>query len=284
MSDQLREFRKGVSVLKKQGLIPARIGRKKIDARSVLPNFKVKGKRLDTLVRKYDDVVSGKATAISVPKKDLAKYRKTGFETAAGKVIVPHSATEKVSKVGPDITITSKSGMQRVILPIEFHTLPQYFRDIERNADLINRMKRNNEYWGIRFYGGQRAHFYADIRSLIADFQKYDAVDKKMSMSKQQEIYKHLEIMRISTSGAKRLEAELGQGIKTRSLKYQREQAKKFRKKLKRKPQAKQNEYRAAAAARMREYRARLKRNKKAHAAYKAKAKKRAKKSRKKNK
>src|SRR5271155_3119765 len=183
----LRKFRHSVSVLKTQGLLPARASSGlPLDARSVTPKWKINGKTLGSIVKKYDDVASGKATAIVVPSAKYKALKKAGFETAPGlRVIVPHSATEKAKFVAGEVTITNKSGIQRIQIPVEYHNLNQYLRDIKANATIINRMKANNEYFGIRFFGGQRANFYADIESLIEDLSRYEDLQKRSTRIKQ---------------------------------------------------------------------------------------------------
>lgn len=261
----LRSFRKSVSVLKKQGLLG---DAKKIDARSVLPSHKVKGKRLDTLIRKYDDIVSGKTTALKVEPKELAKFRKAGFETAQGRVLVPHTKSE-IAKVNKgQVSIRSASGVERIQIPVEFHNLKQYLTDIRKNAKIINRMKRENEYFGIRLYGGQRAVFYANIQLLLDDLERYEDIQKYSSKVKQAEIYQNLEIIKISRKGAARLEGEIPAKRKKASKAYARAQAKKFRERMKGKGTGPIQRYRAMRAEQQRERRARMKRDKKALAAY----------------
>src|SRR5277367_4910094 len=202
-SDELRQFRTKVSRLKKQGLIPS-----SIDARSATPTTKSSGKNLSTTVRKFDDITSGKATAIKVTPGQLKALRKAGFESAKGRVIVPHSATETAKLRAGQVSIQNKSGMERVVLPVEYHNLRQYVRDAKSNSDVINRMKKNNEYFGIRLYGGQRANFYSDIDTLLDDLDKYEAITTPGTRSDQEEVYRHLEIVKLNRRGAKRVEAE----------------------------------------------------------------------------
>lgn len=278
MDSELRKFRSGVSALKKQGLIPHRLDNSlKLDARSALPSMKVKGKRLDTLVKKFDSITSGKATALPVPSKDLGKFRKAGFETAQGRVIVPHSATEKARLSKGEVTIRSSKGIERVQIPVPFHNLQQYLRDIKRNHRKINALKHPREYFGIRFMGGQRANFYADIRDLIDDLNRYQSVQEATHRYKQEEVYQHLEILRINTTGTRHIEAAVESKKRVMSKAYNRKHAKKVREKIKRDPE-RYSEYKEKAAQRAKEYRERVKKNKKQSARVKASNKKRAKK------
>ncbi len=195
----LKDFRHRVSVLKKQGLLPARTSRgEKLDARSADPRWKVKGKSLGSIVKKYDDIASEKSTAVRVPRKTLIAYKKAGYETAKGRVIVPHSATERATRRGENIVIKSKSGIERVQIPIPFQNLEQYLTDIQKNKRLINGMKRRNEYFGFKFFGNNSSEIHSDISHLIEQLQTYSAVTNAVSRMKQQEVYRNLEIVRIS--------------------------------------------------------------------------------------
>lgn len=276
-----REFRHSVSVLKKQGLLPAKTDKgTPLDARSALPAWKVKGKRLDTWVKKYDDVVSGKATAVKVPQKSLQQFRKAGFETSQNRLIVPHSKTETAKFKAGQVSIKNKSGIERVQIPVEYHNLKQYLSDIRKNARLINAMKKRNEYFGIRFYGGQRAHFYSDILSLMEDLENYETIEEgyRKSKPKQAEIYQNLEIIKLNYSGALGVEKELAERKQIMTKEYNRRHAKRVYERRKGKPGV-LAAYRARRAESERERRARIKKNPATDAHYKKEARKRAAKS-----
>lgn len=256
---KFRDFRRAVSVLKKQGLLPAKISaRKKLDARSVTPNTKIKGKKLSTIVEKYDDVVSGKATAVSVPPATLKKFRKVGFETANKKVIVPHAANEVARFRGGEIRIKNKSGIERVEIPVEFHNLHQYLTDIKKNAKLINKMKHRNEYFGIRFFGGQRANFYSSIEQLIEDLGRYQDIQRVTGKAKQSEIYRNLEIIKLTSTAAERTERNIRERKTKMTAAYNRRHRKRTYQKIK-KNAARRAHYLAMSAQASKDYRARLK-------------------------
>lgn len=272
-------------MLKKKGLLPARTQTgTKLDARSALPNWKVKGKRLDTLVKKYDDVASGKATALKVAPSELKKFRKIGFETAQGRVVVPHSKIETAKISKGQVAIKSKSGIERVQLPVEFHNLNQYLNDAEKNAALIDSMKKNNEFFGVRFYGGQRAKFYSSIHGLIENLKHYESIKQYTGKAKQLEIYQNLEVIKMTRPAAMRVEDEIHERKRAMSKAYNRRHAKRVAARRKGKGKAFMNAFLVKKAEVMREYRARLKRNPASYAHYKKQAKARALKSRNKTK
>lgn len=269
-----REFRHAISVLKKQGLVSS-----KIDARKAVVSMKDHGKRLDTLVSKYDDVLSGKVQAIKVPDRDLKALRKQGFETAAKRVLVPKTKSEVAKFHGGQIKIESASGQQRVIVPVQFHNLEQYLTDLRKQAPLINKMKREGEFFGIRFKGGQRANFYSSIQQLLDDLSKYSFVMNMPGKAGQAEIFQNLEIMRISRRGALKVEAEVSERKSPQSKAYARKHSKIQHAKTMRNPlRAARRQTQKAEWSRR--YRASLKG--KAKAKYKKDARKRSKKSHKK--
>jgi hypothetical protein len=267
-----KDFKHAISVLKKQGLVSD-----KIDARKAVASQKDRGKRLDTLVKKYDDIVSGKIQAVKVPAKDLRTLRSQGFETASGRVLVPKTKTEVAKFVKGEIQIEAVSGQQRVILPVEYHNLPQYLRELRKNSKLIDRMKRNNEYFGIRYRGGQRANFYGSIELLVDALEQYSFIEKLPKASVQSEIFANLEIMRISPRGATSIEREVETRKNPQSKLYARKHNKKTVAKLKRNP-ARYARYKDRRAQTEKERRDNMSAREKT--AYRAAARKRAKKSR----
>lgn len=280
MATKLKDFRRSVSLLKKQGLL----GKAKIDARKAKPDQKIAGKKLSTLVSKFDDVISGKVTAVKVSPSELKKFRKSGFETAQGRLLVHHSKSETAKVQRGTLAITNKRGIERVQIPVEFHNLKQYLTDIKKNAPLIDKMKKRREYFGIRFRGGQRANFYSNIELLIADLERYESIEQARGKTKQLEIYQNLEVLRLTQSGAEGVERSIQNRKRTMSKAYNKRHAKKVRARIKGKSTSIQQHYKDKAAERAREYRARLKRNKAEYDSYLKNSRKRAAKSAKKRK
>lgn len=276
----LKDFRHRVSVLKKQGLLPSKTqAGRPLDARYADPRWKVKGKSLGSLVNKFDDVSSGKATALKVPQKTLRAYKKAGYETSSGRVIVPHSATEKATVRQGQIVVKSKSGIERVQIPIPFQNLEQYLTDIQKNQRLIDAMKKRGDYFGFKFFGNNSSEIHSNIDSLIEHLRQYSTVQHANTRMKQQEIYRNLEIVRIRKDANWIFPGDRRR-LGSKAARAKRQQ--KFRKRLKRKPAAIKARYRRAAADRQKAYRDRLKGQAKKD--YKKKAKKRAKRSRRKTK
>jgi len=262
---ELRSFRSKIATLKKQGLIPG-----SVDARSAFPKQKRAGKTLQSYISKYDDVLSNKVTAVKVPANKLKQFRKAGFETAQGRVLVPHSEVETVKYVKGTFEIRHPSGIERVQIPVEYHNLAQYFRDIRKNERAINAMKSRNEFFGFRFFGNNSSEFYEDIDLLLEKLEEYDDVNKgKTNHAKGREIYKHLEILRLNSKAMR--------GWQTPSEKYHKKTKAAAKRANKRWREKHPEENAELSAERMRKYRANIKGKKLQD--YKRKARARAKKS-----
>lgn len=252
----LRKFRHSISVLKKQGLVS-----KTVDARSAKPSDKSTGKKLQTIVDGFDDVISGKLTALKVKPSKLKQFRKAGYETAKGRVLVPHGSTEKAKLVKGEVNIIStEKGLVRIQIPVEFHNLKQYLTDIARNKKRINQMKRDNEYFGFRFFGNNSTALYSNVEAAIADLRKYETVLAAHSRYKQKEVYRNIEIIRVVREKDWVFPSERKRQM---SKAYARMKQKQFREKLKHKSSVKREMYAEAHRERQRKYRARLKRDKK---------------------
>jgi hypothetical protein len=272
----LKDFRRAVGVLKKQGLIDD------VDARSAYPTWKRGGKKLSSIVEKFDPIVTGKATAVSVPEKVLRKYRaidsgKSGREyiPSKGIVIEPHGIDETAyyDPKKEAIVIKHRSGIERIQLPIPFHNLEQWARDVRKNRKQIDALKDRDQAFGFRYFGNNGSEFFSDIGLFIDFISQYSSFADAIEHSRRgANVYKNIEILRLNRTAM--------QGWVTpserhhqQSREYQRKKQRKFRQRLKKKPQWKQQEYVDAATERMRLYRARM--TKVERKEYNAKAKRR---------
>ncbi len=84
--EQLKQFRRDVSQLKKKGLLD-----KKYDARSVNPS-----KYLKSVIKQFQNVLSGEAQTVKIKSKEKQKYYKEkGYGLKGNRVIVPTLKNEK---------------------------------------------------------------------------------------------------------------------------------------------------------------------------------------------
>jgi hypothetical protein len=199
----LRDFRSKVARLKELGLVSD------VDARSAYPTWKRDGVKLSTLVDRYDDVLSGKVTPVKTSrlKTEVAK----NYPKSKGKTLVSHSADEKVRVEAGAVVIESKvKGITRVDIPIPFHNAEQWARDVKKNQTQIDRLKKQNEWFGFRF-GDNRSHqIFRDIDLLIEYLTEYEDFQNVSTNPRDDAI--SLEIVKITnggTGGTKRWFSEL---------------------------------------------------------------------------
>lgn len=204
-SSELKTFRHNVSILKKKGLIS------KTDARSAQPYWIRGGSRLDKLVARFDDVISGKAAAIEVSDKQLRNYRKAGFETTGKRVIIPHSATERAS-ITPKGNIKiqdSKSGLKRIELPVPYHNLAQWVRDVKAQGAALDSLKGGRPYWAYKFSGHNSYAVYVHLEQMFSELSIGTAsglnlMDKadESTRKQQNEIYQNLTLFAVPSQSS----------------------------------------------------------------------------------
>ena len=85
-ASQLRKFRSDVAKLKEKGLVSARV-----DARSQKPT-----RHMREQVKKYSDVLSGRAKVVHTPKRSQAKQYADAFRVKGNAVVIPVEKGETV--------------------------------------------------------------------------------------------------------------------------------------------------------------------------------------------
>ena len=277
VAPSLKKLRSSVAYLKRRGLLPS-IKEGGPDARRITTKTKYNGRTLRSIVERYDDVVSRKAVPVKVPRSELRRMQKAGYDTSKGFVLYPVSATQTAYARGGRIHVRNKTGMVRIQFPVPLHQLDDYMRDDKAMREFDGN-KGKNDYWGMKIYNGS-TNVYANLSQLLDAMRHYNtiatAIDSN-SKPKQQEVYQNLELVRIADPEKWEFP---GSQRQTRSRASSRRAAKSYRDKMKKAPISKQLEFLDKQAERQREYRARLKGDAKKQ--YKKDAKKRAKESRKK--
>lgn len=282
LTDQ--EFRHGLKALKKAGIIDVDINRAKpFWVRSAGP----KGGKytLRELLTKYDDIVSQKAAAVSVPPAKAKEYKRIGYEfTKQGKVIVPHAATErvKVTRKG-EFYMEDIHGIRRVQLPVKYHDMEQYISDLRENQKEIQRMKKKGKYFAFRYYGGH-SHVFSDFDLLLDYLEESGSGTLQMlqninehSARDMNDLYRNLEIVEVSKPAWESSKTAAEKRRRERSTKHKRHERQRILEKLEQGPKWKLDRYHAKRAEQQRRYRANLKGQRKKD--YQVAARKRAKKS-----
>jgi hypothetical protein len=271
----IKKFRHDISTLKKRGLVTG------VDARSATPT-----RKLRNLINRYDDVLSGKATAVKLTKSGINEYKELGkpFRTVKpsglpARVVIPHTAVDKVIVTRGKARIISPHGIERTILPVPYRNLEQYLSGVGKQKIIL----KPGERLAFRFFDNQSIQTFKSVKSLIDYLNHYESVFdaiEENNAEAQGEIYQNLEIIKIDQPtaqdwGTVRRGAGKGGGRSGGKRDYQER-----KRKLKEGPDYKREEYKRQQAERQREYRERLKGAELEK--YKAAGRKRAKKSKKK--
>lgn len=191
------DYRAVARILKSQG-IGAPLGR------GTLKGHEIRGgKTLKEWADKLDPVLSGKATIVkksAVKDKKYSKlYERVKPKSGPELLIVPHSADEKVVVKKGQIVVTHPSGIQRVQLPVEYHDLEQYLSDAMGKPYA---MGRDAQYFAFRFYGGSSNVFRSmdDLLEMLLHYSSIEQAIEDGDRKMQRDIYRNLEIVRVSSS------------------------------------------------------------------------------------
>jgi hypothetical protein len=265
----LKEFRRQISVLKKQGLVP-----KTVKLRTVKPTTKIGRSKASTIVTKFDDVISGKQTAVKPSAERVKQFKQAGYEIVNGHVMIPHHANERVIVRDGEVVIQvigRRGGLRRVQIPVRYKDLPQWFKDNPKWSKPV--IPPN--IFGFKLFGNNSSELNESLPELIALFDRYKQ-EQGLTDIQQQELYRNLEIVILDDPNKWTFPSERKSAM---SKRYNREHARRFRESLKRKPEHVQQKYRDKNAEAAKAYRARLKKKRKLYKVYKAKARKRSAKS-----
>jgi hypothetical protein len=164
---QTKQFRKDVAALKRKGLID-----KLYDARSVTPT-----KYLKSQIKKFSDVLTGKAQTVKVNKKKQAQYRERGFKVKNGRVVVPVAENEKVYGTHGDFVVKTKGdfgSMTRIDMGLSKKNIMNWRQEIiDRHVKL-----RDGEKIYFQFYGNNSYRTFQTLEQLLFYFEQYSSVEK----------------------------------------------------------------------------------------------------------
>jgi hypothetical protein len=158
---KIKAFRHNIAVLKRKGLVS-----KKIDARSIKPSS-----HYNNVIKNFSAVLGGTATAVKLPKQLREQYKAVGYKSAFDKVLIEHQKGEKVVVTHGKPKTTNRHGIVKMDIPIPFHDLDQYLRDLKE----AKVKKSDDERYGFRFYGNNSRHLYDDFDDMIAELQRYES-------------------------------------------------------------------------------------------------------------
>lgn len=264
MAQSKKDFRHALSVLKKQGIIPAHL-----DARKAQPYFVRKlgprgGEyRLDEFVRKhqssvdkYDFAHAPKVTPAKAAKAAKAKPLKTP------EPFIPPVSSEPAPA----------NGIQVIDLGVKANDIESYLKKASRDHKRIDRMKTDRESFAFTFFGHQSMHVFDDIESMLEYLSKYQTIEAAMgnrSVKDMREILESLVVVKVPTMATWSDAYQKKRKVQTEKHKIKEYKRRKQREK--KQPEWKQDERRARKAKEQKALRARL--TGAAKEAYKAAAK-----------
>lgn len=126
---QLKKFRSDVAKLKSKGLVS-----NKTDARKQAPT-----RYMQTQVKKFQDVLDGKAKVLHTPKRSDAKAFSEKFRTKGKSVVVPAKADERLaySKKTGAISATRKTASGKKITREIYSEAPSKARPPSRAKNVL---------------------------------------------------------------------------------------------------------------------------------------------------
>jgi hypothetical protein len=171
-AEQRKNFRHGIAVLKKKGLVS-----KDVDARKAVPT-----RTLNKKLKEFSDVVSGQARVWKLPKALAPAYKEQGYRVNRGKVILQPS--QYIPSRGRDkgfIKTSEQTGKGPRITSVH---LP--FRLKHLNRDLAMLRQRVNdgairlddgEYYGFEFFGWHSTRLFENFDQLVDHLMMYETFE-----------------------------------------------------------------------------------------------------------
>lgn len=158
--NELKQFRHDVSILKRKGLLD-----KSLDARSIRPS-----KYLKSQVKRFKSVLSGGASPVKVSKQTQANLKKRGIDVKNGRAVIPHLPGEKVrSTRGTYKVVTTMKGgrISRLDLALDVDDINQWLDDLSENRFKIPR----GDQLAFQFRGYNSLRGFVDLPSKTAQEQ-----------------------------------------------------------------------------------------------------------------
>jgi hypothetical protein len=194
-------FRTAAKALRSAGILDSKTNLTKLTPTDIRG-----GKTIRELIKEFDPVIRGKAVAVPVSAVDDKAYRKTYAKKVlvSGKtgkrtemMLVPKSVDETVEVKDGKVVITHPAGIERVQLPVEYHNLEQYLRDVKNQKVL-----KQGKQFAFRFYGGS-SDVFSNMELLLDALRHYESISdaiKSNDSKMQREMYRNLEIVRVKSS------------------------------------------------------------------------------------
>lgn len=167
----LKDAKHKIAVLKKKGIFSKRTDARKAPSRYALAK-----------VKKFSDVLEGRAIAVPAKPAIRSKYEREGFFEAGselrkvGRFIVAPKTAElqrlkiKQGKIQRETFIKSPSGLSdhwqtEIILPFHPRTMQALMKDLENHPELNNELKEGEQFIA-RIYGHNSTMGFSSIEDL----------------------------------------------------------------------------------------------------------------------
>jgi hypothetical protein len=172
-AEQRKNFRHGIAVLKKKGLVS-----KDVDARKAVPT-----RTLNKKLKEFSDVVAGQARVWKLPKAVQAGYKEQGYRVSRGKVVLQPS--QFVSTRGRDkgfIKTSEQHGagprITSVHLPYRLKHLDRDLSALKQRVDSGAIKLDDGEYFGFEFFGWHSTRLFENFDQLIDHLMMYETFEK----------------------------------------------------------------------------------------------------------
>lgn len=168
----LKEFRKAVATLKKQGLVSRRV-----DARSQKPTRYMLAK-----IKKLSDVLDGKMIPVKLSKEVLKKAREEHQKIYNQRVLVPRALPEakKAAKRGEfyeKVTVTTNRRGTKITTRIvdlsRFMDMRQFLNTYMDHPHDLDKLKPKDLAWAFTYFGNKTRVVFEDSEAMINRLMAY---------------------------------------------------------------------------------------------------------------
>lgn len=169
----VKDLKHKISVLKRKGLVSA-----KVDAR------KDPSRYMARKVKNLEGIFEGTKAGVKVAPKMARQYREAGFEVIRNRVIVPKEK-EEIASIKKGLPLIRKVGgsgerlykIERVILPFKPSNIDEFIREVERDPDAYEELKRPQDVWAFKLFGHNSLATFEDLRLLLEYLRHYMVFD-----------------------------------------------------------------------------------------------------------
>jgi hypothetical protein len=194
-----KQFKRDVNKLIKQGLYTP-----KLELSDLNPS-----RYINSLLRRYQDVLGGTAQAIKVNPGEVKKYQEAGYRTSHGRAIVELPKGARAKRIPAHEGVPRFQTIRRAPQGVETVTNelvpPQSLEARIRRAIEREPALKKGEYYGVRFYGNNSARYWSDKEVMLQVLMNYPSVQEAMASENpeyEDEYYQNFRIVRFKNTMA----------------------------------------------------------------------------------